>query len=184
MATRSSDHGVMPNYRRVRIAGASYFFTVALADRSSSLLTERIGDLRAAFGDVRSAMPFRCDAAVVLPDHLHMVWTLPEGDADFSERWRLIKTGFTKAVGRTGPRSPSKVRKGEAGLWQRRFWEHWIRNAEDHERHVRYCWGNPVRHGLVARPTDWPHSSIHRDIRLGRVEAEWSGEAPEGVFGA
>ena len=103
---------------------------------------------------------------------------------DRHDLFAWIETGFIKAVGRPGPRSPSKLAKGEAGFWQRPLWEHLIRDAEDHERHFRYCWGNPVRHGLVARPTDWPRSSIHRDIRLGRVEAEWSGEAPEGAFGA
>ena len=80
-------------------------------------------------------------------------------------------------------RSPSKVAKGDAGVWQRRFWEHHIRDADDHAAHLRYCWANPVRHGLVERPADWPHSSIHRDIRLGRVEPEWSGEPPPGSFG-
>jgi putative transposase len=173
----------MPNYRRAMVAGATWFFTVALADRSSSLLTERIDDLRRAFSTGRAELPFRCDAAVILPDHIHMVWTLPEGDADFSTRWKRIKTGFTKAVGRTGPRSASKIAKGEAGIWQRRFWEHMIRDADDFERHIRYCWGNPVKHGLVGRPADWPYSSIHRDIRQGRVDAQWAATDENGPFG-
>ena len=178
----------MPDYRRVRVPGATYFFTVTLADRSSSLLTDRIDDLRAAFAETRATRPFRIDAAVILPDHLHMIWTLPEGDADFSVRWGAIKSRFTRAVKRRvgfNPtlRTASKVAKGDAGLWQRRFWEHMIRDETDLERHLRYCWANPVRHGLVARPADWPHSSIHRDIRLGRVEPEWSAEVPDGPYG-
>jgi putative transposase len=173
----------MPNYRRVRVAGATYFFTVKLADRSSSLLTDRIADLRTAFAETRAALPFRCDAAVILPDHLHMIWTLPAGDADFSTRWRLIKTGFTKSTGRTGPRSASKRAKREAGLWQRRFWEHLVRDETDLTHHLRYCWANPVKHGLVEHPADWPHSSIHRDIRLGRVDPEWTATTPDGAYG-
>ena len=173
----------MPNYRRARVDGGTYFFTVALADRSSALLTDRIGELRAAFASVRAESPFRCDAAVILPDHLHMVWTLPAGDADFSSWWKRIKARFSKAVGETRPRSASKIAKGEAGLWQRRFWEHLIRDAGDFDRHVRYCWGNPVKHGLVTRPVDWPFSSIHRDIRAGRVDPDWAGAKAKGVFG-
>ena len=176
----------MTGYRRARVAGGSYFFTVALADRSRSALVDCVADLRTAYAQMKSERPFRCDAFMVLPDHLHAVWTLPEGDADFSTRWRLIKTRFSRAViGRVGgfPRSRSKRRKGELGVWQRRFWEHCIRDAASYRAHVQYCWGNPVKHAYVARPAEWPYSSIHRDQRAGRVDPEWSGATADGVFG-
>lgn len=173
----------MTGYRRARMPGATYFFTVALADRSARFLTDEIGLLRLAYATTLGERPFRCDAMVVLPDHLHCVWTLPPGDADFSTRWRLIKTRFTRALGRTGRRSASKIAKGERGIWQRRFWEHRIRDEADYAAHVRYCWANPVRHGFVESAVAWPYSSIHRDIRSGRVEPEWAGGSPEGAFG-
>ncbi|MDJ0824838.1 MAG: transposase [Rhodobacter sp.] len=180
----------MPNYRRAYVAGASYFFTVTLADRTSGLLVDRISELRRAYADTVRTMPMRCDAMVVLPDHMHAVWTLPAGDDAFSERWRKIKHRFSRAiggaVGRTAHptlRSASKVAKRECGIWQRRFWEHVIRDEADFRMHVAYCWGNPVKHGYVARAVDWPYSSIHRDIRLGRVGPEWAGEVPDGDFG-
>ena len=123
----------MPTYRRLHLPGTSYFFTVNLADRRASLLTDRIADLRRAYAETVASAPVICDAMVVLPDHLHAIWTL--------------------------------------------------RDARDYRMHVRYCWGNPVKHGLVARAAEWPFSSIHRDIRAGRVDAGWAGELPEGMFG-
>lgn len=185
----------MPNYRRPRIAGATVFFTVTLAQRGGALLVDEIGMLREAVQVTRARRPFGIDAWVVLPDHLHAVWTLPAGDANYSDRWGAIKARFSKHARRAGFVPPPPVgaenggvnpalrRKGEVGLWQPRFWEHHIRDRADYDAHVRYCWGNPVKHGFVARAVDWPYSSIHRDIRLGRVEAEWSGRVPEGKFG-
>jgi putative transposase len=173
----------MPNYIRPKSPGATVFFTVALADRGSDLLTRHVDALREAVASVRSEQPFVIDAWVVLPDHLHAVWTLPEADRDFSTRWKDIKARFTKSIGLVGRRSASKLAKGEAGLWQRRFWDHHIRDEADFAAHVRYCWGNPVKHGYVERAVDWPFSSIHRDIRLGRVDAEWSGVVPDGDYG-
>lgn len=172
----------MTNYRRLRTPGASYFFTVALADRSSSLLTRKIDLLRMAFAVTMKERPFQCSAAVILPDHLHVVWTLPPGDADFSTRWRLIKSRFSRATGISKPRGESQRRKQERGVWQRRFWEHRIRGEADFRKHVMYCWGNPVKHGLVTRPAAWPHSSIHRDMRAGLVPPEWCAVG-EGEFG-
>lgn len=172
----------MANYRRLRAKGGTYFFTVNLADRSSRALVTHVDELRAAFAIVGQRRPFSIDAVVVLPELLHTVWTLPEGDCDFSTRWREIKTIFTKRCALHPARSPSKERKGERGLWQRRFWEHLIRDEEDYRAHILYCWGNPVRHGHVARAVDWPWSSIHRDIRLGRVPTEW-GAPVDGQFG-
>ena len=184
----------MTSYRRIHARGATYFFTVALARRTSSTLVDEVAALREAYAMTCRERPFRCEAFVVLPDHLHAVWTLPEGDADFSTRWGAIKARFTRRIkahqGRGGKmglnpilRSPSKLSKGDGGIWQRRFWEHCIRDADDLAMHIRYCWGNPVKHGLVDRAVAWPYSSIHRDIRLGRVEPEWAGLVSEGHFG-
>lgn len=163
----------MSNYLRARAKGACYFFTVNLAQRGDDLLARNIDDLRAAYRLTMAEHPVRCDAMVVLPDHLHAVWTLPPGDADFSIRWKKIKTRFTKAVGASRPCSVSKRAKGEKGIWQRRFWEHMIRDEADFAAHTAYCWGNPVKHGLAEKPTDWPYSSIHRDIALGLVGPDW-----------
>lgn len=173
----------MSRYIRPRVPGASVFFTVTLADRGSRLLVEQVEALRKAVRATKTEQPFRIDAWVVLPDHLHAVWTLPEGDADYSLRWKEIKTRFTKAVGRTGPRSASKIAKGEAGIWQRRFWERHIRDDRDFTTHLRYCWWNPVKHGFVTPPVDWPYSSIHREVRLGQVEPEWAGIGITGDLG-
>lgn len=156
----------MPRYLRPHVTGASIFFTVALADRGSCLLVERVDVLRHAVRETLRQRPFGIDAFVVLPDHLHCVWTMPAGDADFSVRWRLIKSRFSRALP-LGAQRQSHVRRHERGIWQRRFWEHHIRNEEDFAAHVRYCWINPVKHGLVERPEDWPYSSIHRDGGFG-----------------
>jgi len=165
----------MSSYIRTRSPGGSFFFTVALDRRGSDLLVDRIDDLRVAYLRTMADMPLRCDAMVILPDHLHAVWTLPPGDTNYSERWRRIKHRFTRYVGSPPSRNHSRLRKREAGVWQRRFWEHRIRDQSDFVAHVEYCWGNPVRHGLVARAAEWPYSSLQRDIRAGRVSAKWAG---------
>lgn len=182
-------HARMPNYIRSRAPGGSFFFTVNLADPSSSLLTDHIEDLRRAYRATIRHAPIRCDAMVVLPDHLHAVWTLPEGDNAYSERWRKIKHRFTlmvaAEVGRTAhpTLSQSKRAKRERGIWQRRFWEHTIRDEADFRAHISYCWSNPVKHALVEKPADWPYSSIHRDIKAGRIDSEWIGTDAEGRYG-
>ena len=112
---------------------------------------------------------------VVLPDHLHAVWRLPEGDADFPLRLRKLKARFGRSVGGSYRRSDSKIAKGERGLWQRRYWEHMIRDGDDWRRHVEYCWINPVKHGLVGAVRDWPLSSFHRDVRRGLVPEDRCG---------
>lgn len=109
--------------------------------------------------------PIRCAAMVILPDHIHAVWTLPPQDADFSRRWQKIKGRFTHATGLKGPQTRSMTEKREAGLWQRRFWEHMIRDAEEERRAIAYCLADPVRHGLVGDAADWPFSTLHRDLR-------------------
>jgi putative transposase len=166
----------MANYRRYRLAGGTYFFTLVTADRRQSLLTEHIDALRAAFREVRERHPFALEAVVVLPDHLHCVWSLPEGDDDFSMRWRQIKSAFSRRVGEGEARSPSRLAKGERGLWQRRFWEHAIRDETDYRRHVDYVHYNPVKHGHVKRVRDWPYSSFPRFVVRGMYPREWGGE--------
>ena len=128
----------MTNYRRNFVPGGAYFFTVNLADRRLRLLTEHIALLRAAFRETRARHPFAIEAVAVLPDHLHVVWTLPEGDADFSLRWRLIKSAFSRALADGERISQSRAGKGERGIWQRRFWEHTLRDEDDFARHVDY----------------------------------------------
>jgi putative transposase len=175
----------MPNYRRARVPGGTFFFTVALEQRGTSLLIDRIDTLRAAFARTMQAAPVICDAIVVLPDHLHAVWTLPPGDSDFPERWRRIKYHVSRALDaadRPATLSHSRRAKRETGIWQRRYWEHAIRSQADFQTHVAFCWSNPVRHGLVARPADWPYSSIHRDIREGRITPDWSCGRIDGAF--
>jgi putative transposase len=167
----------MTNYRRSGIAGATYFFTVNLADRSQTLLTDHIASLRSAFEYTRERHSFIVDAIVVLPEHLHAIWTLPEGDSDFALRWRLIKTAFSRALPHGEQRSESRQSKGERGIWQRRYWEHLIRDEADFARHVDYIHINPVKHGLVARVADWTHSSFHRYVRAGILPMDWAGDA-------
>jgi putative transposase len=151
----------MPNYRCANIKGGVFFFTVVLADRTSSLLIEEIDHLREAYQTIRERRPFETIAICVLPDHIHAVWALPEGDPDFSTRWNLIKGGFSRGL-ESRPRSQSKTLRREKGIWQRRYWEHAIRDDVDLERHVDYIHFNPVKHGHVTRIADWPHTSFHR----------------------
>ena len=156
-------------------------FTVALLERRRHLLTENIDVLREAFRAVRKERPFCIDAIVVLPEHLHCIWTLPEGDADFSTRWRLIKARFARRLPTGERRSIRRLDKGERGIWQRRFWEHLIRNDDDLTRHVDYIHYNPVKHGWVRDVADWPYSSFQRYVRLGIYPSNWA--APHGVLG-
>lgn len=167
-------------YRRANIAGGTYFFTVNLADRSSSLLIEQVDVLRATMRAVQQRHPFHIDAIVVLPDHLHAMWTLPSGDSEFAQRWTLIKAAFSRAMPLGETCSPSRLKKGERGIWQRRYWEHLIRNDEDYARHVDYIHFNPVKHGHVTRPVEWPHSSIHRYVKNGILPEDWAGEPDVG----
>jgi putative transposase len=172
----------MVHYRRAYLPGASYFFTVTLRNRRSQLLVEHVDVLRAAVRTVKRLSPFTLDAAVILPEHLHMIWTLPEGDSDFSGRWRAIKARFTHALVDRGialHRNP----RGEYDLWQRRFWEHWLRDEADFGRHVDYIHYNPVKHGHADRPAAWPWSSIHRHIETGVLSPDWAGTPEEGEFG-
>jgi len=141
----------MPRYIRAIVPGGTFFFTVTLLERRRSLVIEHIDALRTAFATARIRLPFSIDAMVVLPDHLHCLWTLPEGDADFSRRWRAIKSAFSRAIPAGEHLSPRRLAKGERGVWQRRFWEHVIRDERDFERHADYIHFNPVKHGHVRR---------------------------------
>ena len=171
----------MVAYRRNFVPGGTYFFTVTLADRSSVQLVRHIGILRSAFRIVKEQRPFRIDAIVVLPDHLHAVMTLPPGDTDYPGRLQSIKAKFTRALVAKGSLHLRNER-GEYRLWQRRYWEHTVHNDSDFERHVEYIHFNPVKHGLVARVVDWPHSSFHRFVRDGSLPVDWGGRA-EDVIG-
>ncbi|HEY1077270.1 MAG TPA: transposase [Fontimonas sp.] len=168
----------MTEYRRAFTPGGSYFFTVNLAQRHhADLLLREIGTLRDAVRRVRQSHPFAIVAAVVLPDHLHMIWRLPEADADYPRRWQLIKGHFSRALKIDERRSASRLRKRERGIWQRRYWEHLIRDDDDLCRHVEYIHYNPVKHGHVMRPYDWPHSSFRRYVRQRLYPADWGASA-------
>ena len=165
----------MPDYRRYRIPGGCYFFTVNLLDRKQSLLVSHIDVLRESVKIVKQKHPFHIDAWVVLPDHLHCIWTLPPGDSDFSKRWKTIKTHFSKSMPQTEKRSKVRIKRGERGIWQRRYWEHAIRDNKDYAAHIDYIHFNPVKHGLVNRVVEWPYSTFHRYVENGVVASDWAG---------
>ena len=166
----------MPAYRRNFLPGATHFFTVILADRQNPLLTKHIDLLREAFRYTRERHPFKVDAIVVLPEHLHAVWTLPPEDADYATRWRLIKSHFSRSLPNTETISASRASKAERGIWQRRYWEHTIRDEVDYARHVDYIHFNPVKHGLASKVVDWKYSSFHRYVKQGVLPADWGGD--------
>jgi putative transposase len=173
----------MPNYRRNYVPGGTYFFTVVTHQRRP-LLAGEVGRrcLREAFLQEEGKLPFEVRAIVLLPDHLHSVWVLPEGDSDYSRRWRQIKEAFTRAFlgagGQEGTRTPSRRRRRERGVWQRRFWEHTCRDEDDLQRCIDYIHWNPVKHGLVSRVRDYPRSSFHRFVQRGEYELDWGGCNP------
>jgi putative transposase len=163
-------------YRRSKTKGATYFFTLVTHNRRKILCqSENIDLLRKSFRYVMQKHPFKIDAIVILPDHLHCIWTLPEGDADFSTRWRLIKSYFSRQCDMKyqGEISASRQHKQEKAVWQRRFWEHQIRDERDFISHVDYIHYNPVRHGLVDAPKDWQYSSFHRYVKEGIYNEFW-----------
>jgi putative transposase len=173
----------MSRYRRGRIGGGTFFFTVTLADRTSDLLVRHIDRLRRIYTSVEQRQPFDTIAICVLPDHLHAVWRLPPGDADFPLRWSLIKSGFSRGLTGDAARTQSKIAKRERGLWQRRYWEHAIRDDADLARHVDYIHFNPVKHRLVRRVCDWPHSSFKHYVARGDLPPDWGGVEITGTFG-
>ena len=166
----------MPDYRRAWRPGGTYFFTVNLLQRrGNDLLTRRIDLLRAVVSVVRKRHPFHIHGWVVLPDHLHCVIEMPEGDADFATRWRLIKMNFSKAIERKERLSVVRMRRGERGIWQRRYWEHLIRDDADFCAHMDYVHVNPLKHGLVACVADWPYSTFHQLVESGIYPLNWAG---------
>lgn len=164
----------MVQCRRNLVKGGTYFFTVTLINRHSNMLTQYIDLLRESVKVVKQRHPFEIVAWVVLPDHLHAVWRLPMDDCDYSNRWRVIKSHFVCALKKQGALVNMRA-DGSAIVWQRRFWEHTIKNDDDLRRCVDYCYINPVKHGLVNTVADWPYSSFHRDVKRGIYPANWAG---------
>ncbi|MFO0892459.1 MAG: transposase [Isosphaeraceae bacterium] len=180
----------MPNYRRAYIPGGSYFFTLITSGRRPLLCSTLARDcLRRAFRSARDRWPFRVEAIALLPDHLHAIWTLPAGDVGYPRRWGWIKREFTTrwldSGGSEVEVSPSQRGDRRRGVWQRRFWEHVLRDEEDFARHCDYIHYNPVKHGLSAKPGDWPYSSFRRFVEAGDYEPEWgrSGNPPPAFAG-
>ena len=171
----------MPNYHRYHHPGGCYFFTVNLLQRfPNELLTQNIDILRASVKKVKTRLPFHIDAWVVLPDHMHCIWTLPKGDQNFATWWRLIKTHFVKAIPKVERHSIIRIKRGERAIWQRRYWEHFIRDDNDYQRHIDYLHYNPVKHGYVSRRVwlasfDFSSISGTRDLprKLGHWECWW-----------
>ena len=173
----------MPNYRRWYVPGGTYFFTLVTFHRRPFLASDQARTfLRDAIDEVRKEMPFQIVAWVLLPGHLHTVWTLPSGDSDYSERWKRIKGSFSKshlaAGGSEGVRNRSRRRHREAAVWQRRFWEHTVADEDDLLSCVDYVHWNPVKHGLVSRVHDWPWSTFHRYVEAGQYTDGWGSTDP------
>lgn len=178
----------MRTYIRTQTPGATYFFTLTLEDRGARYLVDHVADLRACVAQVKERHPFDIEAMVVLPEHLHALWCMPVDDGDYSTRWMLIKQAFTRKLADAGvltdEAAAKRGRRGERSVWQKRFWEHQIRDDDDFARHVDYIHFNPVKHGWVLRARDWPYSSLHRYVRQGKLPADWGiGAAIEGQFG-
>lgn len=176
----------MSDYRRSKIAGGTYFFTVVTHERRSILTTETVRiALREAIQQARTTLPFQIDAWVLLPDHLHCIWTLPQGDANFSARWAIIKrrvSGDCAAMANV-PQSGFKHRRNERAFWQRRFWEHQVQDDDDLVKHLDYIHWNPVKHGLVKVVKDWPYSSFHKFVAQGAYPGDWGGREIANVGG-
>ena len=170
----------MSHYRRANTPNATYFFTVVTYRRQIFLCDEPVRNaLRNAIRKTQAQYPFKIDAWVLLPDHMHTIWTLPENDPNFSLRWQLIKRYVTRECGATLNRpewlNTSKTKHKESTLWQRRFWEHQIRDDNDYQTHMDYCHFNPVKHDLVKQVQDWPYSSFHKQVGLGAYSIDWAG---------
>jgi len=174
----------MPNYRRAWMPGGTYFFTVNLLQRKQNdLLVRNIDNFRAAVHNVRLRHPFTIHGWVVLPDHFHCLISLPQNDADFALRWRLIKGGFAKSIPHTEWQSKSRKKRGERGIWQRRYWEHMIRDERDFSAHMDYIHINPVKHGLVTQVVDWPYSTFHHLVDQGVYNNSWAGSSEANTLG-
>ena len=170
-------------YRRAKAPGSTFFFTVVTFNRRKIFTDEQtVALLRQAIEAVQAGRPFKIEAAVILPDHVHMLWRLPDGDGDYATRWRLIKSYFTRRWpgSRDYPTTLSRQNKGERAVWQRRYWEHLIRDEADWRRYVDYIHYNPVKHGLACAPAAWQHSSFHVFVKQGFYSLNWvAGERVE-----
>ena len=177
----------MPNYRRSQTEGGTYFFTVNTLQRQPFLVAADVREaLREAIKEIRVSFPFAIDAWVLLPDHLHCLWTLPPGDADFATRWRIIKTRVTQGCGKRLMRdeylTARRKHKLQGSLWQNRYWEHQIRDEGDFDRHADYIHWNPVKHGYVKVVANWQYSSFHQYVKEGVYPCDWaSGEEEIGA---
>lgn len=171
----------MTEYCRFYIPKAMWFFTVNLAERKNNrLLIEKIDVLRDAFRYVKKQKYFYMNAVVIMPDHLHCIWTMPPDDGDFSIRWNMLKGRFSRSIDVGERVSKSRKKRRERGIWQRRFWAHLIEDQEDYNRHVDYIHWNPVKHGWVNKVCDWPYSSFHRYVEHGIYTENWgNNEIPE-----
>ena len=165
----------MTSYRRNFVPGGLYFFTLALANRHSDLLLTHVDTLKQAIQAEKQQNPFVVVALVILPDHLHAIWRLPDGDCDYPNRWRRIKGAFSSALPKGEDVSDSRAQKGERGIWQRRFWEHTVRDERDLQTHCDYNHFNPVKHGHARRVADWPHSTFHAYVERGVYPSDWGG---------
>lgn len=175
-------------YSQREAAGPTFFFTANLQDRGARYLVDHVAELRACVKAVKEVHPFDIEAMVVLPEHIHAVWRLPVDDGDYGTRWMLLKQSFTRRLEELGVLPPEaerpRGRRGERSVWQRRFWEHQIRDEDDLNRHIAYIHFNPVKHGWVLRARDWPYSSLHRFVREGRLPEDWGiSAAIDGQFG-
>jgi len=180
----------MPRYRRASTPGGTYFFTVVTYRRRKILIEpESRVILRKVIKEVKQRYPFTIEAWILLPDHLHSIWTLPPGDNDYPKRWGMIKAGFSKQAKSLFHRqewmNETKTRRRESTIWQRRYWEHQIRNEDDYRRHMDYLHYNPVKHRLARRVIDWPHSTFRRYVEKGVYPKDWGGALKpiEGEFG-
>jgi putative transposase len=171
----------MPEYRRIKTAGGTYFFTLVTHLRRPILTNEIVRQaLREGIQRARQTLPFQIEAWVILPDHLHAVWTLPPEDNNYAARWAIIKrqvsTLYGKQFSEIGELSESKQKRKESGVWQRRYWEHQIRDDLDFQRHMDYLHWNPVKHGYVRQVADWPFSSFHRLVVAGIYSLDWGND--------
>ncbi|MFA9498874.1 transposase [Mannheimia sp. E30BD] len=165
----------MPNYRRDFTKGGLYFFTVVLENRQADFLIRYIHELRSAFSETQKYYPFKIIAICILPDHLHMIIQLPEGDQNYSRRIQSIKRNFSMKLPQQPSLNESRVKRKELTIWQRRFWEHLIRDEKDLANHMDYIYYNPVKHGYVKFVKDWQYSSFHRDVKQGIYPQYWGG---------
>lgn len=164
----------MTDYRRIYAPGSTWFFTVNLLERqNNNLLVEKIDLLRNAFSYVKKRKSFTINAVVIMPDHLHCVWTLPDNDTDYSSRWSLLKSYFSRSIPKNEHINKNRIKRRERGIWQRRFWAHWIVDQNDFNQHIEYIHWNPVKHGYVARVIEWQYSSFHRYVEQGIYPANW-----------